>query len=102
MRRAITPLLFKPYTNLIAPMSTSTAPVQGQITTKLQNAFKPVHLEVINESYKHKVPKGSETHFKVVVVSEAFQDKSLLDRHSIFSYLSRLFFLLCVNVAMCL
>jgi BolA protein len=29
----------------------------------------------------HSVPKGSETHFKVVVVSEAFQGVSLVDRH---------------------
>ena len=26
----------------------------------------------------HNVPKGSETHFKVVVVSEAFQQKPLI------------------------
>lgn len=83
--RRFAPLLFK--SSLIARMSTSTipsalAPVQGRITTKL-GTLNPVHLEVINESYKHKVPQGSETHFKVVVVSEAFQDKPLLDRHSI-------------------
>ena len=30
-------------------------------------------LEVINESGMHAVPKGSETHFKVVVVSSAFE-----------------------------
>jgi len=29
----------------------------------------------------HSVPKGSETHFKVVVVSDHFKQKSLLDRH---------------------
>lgn len=29
----------------------------------------------------HSVPKGSETHFKVVVVSDQFKDKTLLDRH---------------------
>lgn len=26
--------------------------------------LSPVHLEVVNESYMHNVPKGSETHFK--------------------------------------
>ena len=30
--------------------------------------------QVINESYMHNVPKGSETHFKVVVVSEQFNE----------------------------
>ncbi len=29
----------------------------------------------------HSVPKGSETHFKVVVISDMFKDKSLLERH---------------------
>jgi len=39
--------------------------VEQLITTKLQSKFSPLHLEVVNESYKHSVPKGSETHFKV-------------------------------------
>ena len=30
--------------------------------------------QVINESYMHNVPKGSETHFKVVVVSPEFNE----------------------------
>ena len=29
---------------------------------------------MINESYMHNVPKGSETHFKVVVVSPEFNE----------------------------
>jgi stress-induced morphogen len=29
----------------------------------------------------HSVPKGSETHFKVVIVSDMFKEKSLLERH---------------------
>jgi stress-induced morphogen len=37
--------------------------------------------EVWNESDKHNVPKGSETHFKVVVVSPRFKGKKLVDRH---------------------
>lgn len=48
------------------------------IVNKLSTAFKPSHLEVINESYMHNVPKGSETHFKVVVVSEKFNDLPLI------------------------
>ena len=34
--------------------------------------------EVINESSGHNVPAGSESHFKVVVVSEAFAAQKLL------------------------
>jgi BolA protein len=51
------------------------------IETKLSEAFSPVHFQVINESYMHAVPDGSESHFKVVVVSEAFSDKRLVARH---------------------
>jgi stress-induced morphogen len=40
-------------------------PIEQKIRTKLENAFSPSYLDVINESYKHSVPKGSETHFKV-------------------------------------
>jgi len=71
-----------PHTLTTTMATTSTLPpVQGRITTKLQAALAPSHLEVINESHKHKVPPGSESHFKVVIVSEKFSDKSLLDRH---------------------
>lgn len=62
--------------------STATsAPLQSSITAKLTATFKPTHLEVINESKNHNVPKGSETHFKVIVVADSFADQSLLNRH---------------------
>jgi BolA protein len=51
------------------------------IVDTLRTTFAPGHLEVINESHNHSVPKGSETHFKVVVVSSAFEGKSRVDRH---------------------
>ena len=54
---------------------------QQTITSKLQEAFQPEHLEVINESHMHNVPEGSESHFKVVIVTDDFQDKMLLARH---------------------
>jgi BolA protein len=43
--------------------------------------FQPLHLEVINESDNHSVPKGSESHFRVVIVSERFAGKSRVKRH---------------------
>lgn len=55
--------------------------VQATIEQKLANDFNPLHLEVINESSNHNVPEGSESHFKVVVVSPAFTGKNLLARH---------------------
>jgi BolA protein len=39
--------------------------IEQRIRNKLQTAFSPLYLEVENESYKHNVPKASETHFKV-------------------------------------
>lgn len=55
--------------------------VQATIEQKLANDFNPLHLEVINESSNHNVPAGSESHFKVVVVSPDFAGKNLLARH---------------------
>src|SRR5512139_1784832 len=51
------------------------------LTQRLSEAFVPEHLEVINESHMHSVPKGSETHFRVVVAAAAFEGKSRIDRH---------------------
>ena len=69
---------------LVRTMSSSSSsfPVTESIRQKLTETFNPIHLEVINESHMHNVPKDSETHFKVVVVSPQFDDvKSPLQRH---------------------
>lgn len=50
------------------------------IESKLQ-ILQPEFLEVINESNNHNVPPGSESHFKVIVVSSVFQGKMLVARH---------------------
>ena len=55
--------------------------VEDEIIEKLQNSLKPEHLEVINESHMHNVPPGSESHFKVVAVSNEFNGKMLVARH---------------------
>ncbi|MBS0054322.1 transcriptional regulator BolA [Yersinia sp. Marseille-Q3913] len=55
--------------------------IREQIEEKLKMAFEPDHLEVINESYRHNVPAGSESHFKIVIVSNKFQDQRFLSRH---------------------
>ncbi|KAL6109655.1 bola1 [Pungitius sinensis] len=56
-------------------------PVQRTITTKLTEQLKPDHLEVHNESHMHAVPAGSESHFRVLVVSSRFQGLPLIQRH---------------------
>lgn len=55
--------------------------VEQAIVAKLSAALEPLHLEVENESRMHSVPPGSETHFKVLVVSAAFEGASLVERH---------------------
>jgi BolA protein len=51
------------------------------IEESLRVAFDPTHLLVDNESHKHSVKPGSETHFAVVVVSPAFDGLNLVARH---------------------
>ena len=51
-----------------------------RIEEKIQATFSPSRLVVENESHMHNVPKGSETHFKVLVVSAAFDGMSRVDR----------------------
>jgi BolA protein len=55
--------------------------VQESIESKLGAALPLRHLEVINESHNHNVPANSETHFKVVAVSDAFDGVTLINRH---------------------
>lgn len=55
--------------------------VQRTIEEKITASLAPVHLEVVNESHKHNVPAGSQSHFKVVIVCGGFEGKSLLQRH---------------------
>lgn len=55
--------------------------VQETIERKLADRFDPAHLAVVNESGGHNVPAGSETHFKVVLVAEAFAGQRPLARH---------------------
>ncbi len=55
--------------------------VQQSIEAKLRDGLSPGHLEIMNESHMHSVPANSETHFKVVVVSEFFAGTTRIARH---------------------
>ena len=55
--------------------------VQATIERKLAAELAPEHLEVINESHMHSVPPGSESHFKVVIVSPRFEGLPRVRRH---------------------
>jgi len=54
--------------------------VQNEIERKLA-VFEPSFVSVENESHKHSVPANSETHFKVVLVSEQFESVRKVARH---------------------
>lgn len=51
------------------------------IEEKVAAALATSYLEVINESANHNVPKGSESHFKLIVVSPRFEGQRTLHRH---------------------
>jgi BolA protein len=55
------------------------------ITEKLNAAFAPDSVEVVDESHQHAGHAGhrpgGETHFRVYIVAEAFRGKSRLERH---------------------
>ncbi len=55
--------------------------VQERIESKLIAALAPAFVEVVNESDRHNVPPGSESHFKVTVVSDVFAGRPRLARH---------------------
>ena len=54
--------------------------VQKTIEEKLTAVFHPINLQVLNESNGHNVPANSETHFKVIIVSDAFSGLGQVQR----------------------
>lgn len=50
-----------------------------RIHAALEAAFSPGHLDVLDESHMHS--RGLETHYKAVVVSDAFAGMSAVKRH---------------------
>ena len=59
--------------------------VKDIIAEKLRGAFAPEALDVSDESHLHEGHMGhrpgGETHFRVNIVSEAFEGKSRIERH---------------------
>ncbi len=55
--------------------------IQVVIEQKLAGEFDTDYLSVENESHMHSVAPGSESHFKVTIVSDAFKDQMLIKRH---------------------
>ena len=55
--------------------------MKENIIDKLNESLQNDLIDVTNESHLHNTPPGSESHFKVVVVSEAFEGKMPVKRH---------------------
>lgn len=55
--------------------------IQDQVEQRLTQHFSPFFAEIVNESYMHNVPSGSESHFKVTLVSDVFTGLRLVKRH---------------------
>ena len=51
-----------------------------RITRAVQETFQPLHCELHNESHMHAGP-ATESHYKLVLVSEQFRGKSRVRRH---------------------
>ncbi len=56
-------------------------PMYSTIESKVHAALAPTLLEVTDESYMHSVPAGAESHFRLLIVSNAFEGQSLVQRH---------------------
>ncbi len=53
---------------------------QERIEQALRTTFEPTHLAVTNDSHRHSVAPGSETHFTVLLVSERFAGLTRIER----------------------
>jgi len=63
--------------------------MREHIEAELRSSFSPTYLEVVDESHRHNVPVGTESHFKVTLVCEKFVGERLISRHrQIYSVLS--------------
>ena len=61
----------------------STGPIESQIVNTLSSFMNLASLKIINESFMHNVPEGSESHFKIVVVTNDFNNLSIIKRHKL-------------------
>lgn len=55
--------------------------IQQMIEKKLTETFNPTFLQIENESHLHSSGRGSESHFKVTLVTNTFNGKRSVARH---------------------
>jgi BolA protein len=55
--------------------------IEATLRSRISDAFPGALVILENESHKHNVPEGSETHFGVTVVAAEFDAMSRVKRH---------------------
>ena len=54
---------------------------QQRILEKMLAEFTLSHIDVADESSGHNVPAGAESHFKVIIVTDSFEEMPVVKRH---------------------
>jgi BolA protein len=63
-------------------------PIENKIINTLNDCMDIFSLKILNESFMHNVPEDAESHFKVVIVSNDFNNLSHIKRHKlVYKYL---------------
>ena len=57
--------------------------IENKIKAIINTNLSPSVLNIINESFMHNVPANSESHFKIIIVSDIFKDVASVNRHKI-------------------
>ena len=61
----------------------SNGPIESQIINTLSSSMNLSSFKIINESFMHNVPDGSESHFKILVVTDDFNNVPIMQRHKL-------------------
>ena len=62
--------------------------IENKIIKTLNECMNISSLKVLNESFMHNVPEDAESHFKIVIVSNDFNNLSHIKRHKlVYKYL---------------
>ena len=57
--------------------------IENKIINTLNECMNISSLKILNESFMHNVPEGAESHFKIVIVSNDFNNLSHIQRHKL-------------------
>jgi BolA protein len=63
-------------------------PIENKIINTLNDCMDIFSLKILNESFMHNVSEDAESHFKIVIVSNDFNNLSHIKRHKlVYKYL---------------